>query len=163
MRNLYFIIFAILLYINISCTNKKSDVTNARDTTQVQDKTQADLFIATDIQFGPLTEQEDKERELERTLGQLIRFEIYDNYILVQWHEEYSDLNYRETLKNMAWSRKYVYEKQPDGSYIWWKGETPVILNLKKSQEKIDGLSIKGNVDEKGKEVTIIFKPLDIK
>ena len=157
MRYLSLIISAILLCINISCTNVKSNETQVRDTTKFQDATRADLFIATDIQFGPLTEQEDKERELARTLGQLIRFEIYDNYILVQWSEEISNSN------NIEWSRKYVYEKQPDGSYIWWKGETPVILNLKKSQEKIDGLSIKGNVDEKGKEVTIIFKPLDIK
>ena len=144
MNNFYFIISAIVLCINISCTN-----------TQSWNETQPDLFIATDIQFGPLTEQEDKERELAETLGQLIRFEIYDNYLLVQWSEETSNSNDRE------WSRKYVYEKQPDGSYIWWKGESPVILNLKKSEEKIVGLSIKGNVEEKGKEMTISFKPFE--
>ena len=94
MNNFYFIISAILLCINISCTN-----------TQSWNETQPDLFIATDIQFGTLTEQEDKERELARTLGQLIRFEIYDNNILVQWHEETSNSNIRE------WSRKYVLRK----------------------------------------------------
>ena len=146
MRYLYFITSAILLCINLSCAN-----TQSCDKTQPQ----ADLFIATDIQFGPLTEQEDKERELANTLGQLIRFEIYDNYILVQWSEDISNSN------NIEWSRKYVYEKQPDDSYIWWKGESPVILNLKKSQEKIVGLSIKGNVEEKGQEMTVIFKPFE--
>ena len=135
MRNLYFIISVVLLSINLSCAK-----------TQSTDQPQPNLFIATDIQFGTLTEQEDKERELARTLGQLIRFEIYDNNILVQWHEETSNSNIRE------WSRKYVYEKQTDGSYIWWKGETPVILNLKKITGKIVELSLKGNVEKKGKK-----------